>query len=59
MNLNVDTIWYTRYRSTSNVDFGEAAPTQLLTIKNQPAIPRNNNPRIKGNTTLFTNIMQP
>jgi hypothetical protein len=42
MNLNVDTSWYTRYRSTSNVDFGGAAPAQLLTIKNQPAIPRNN-----------------
>jgi len=43
MNLNVDTSWYTRYRSTSNVDFGGAAPAQLLTIKNQPAIPRDNN----------------
>jgi hypothetical protein len=42
MNLNVDTSWYTRYRSTSNVDFGGSAPAQLLTIKNQPAIPRNN-----------------
>jgi hypothetical protein len=42
MNLNVDTSWYTRYRTTSNVDFGGAAPAQLLTIKGQPAIPRNN-----------------
>jgi hypothetical protein len=42
MNLNVDTSWYTRYRSTSNVDFGGSTPAQLLTIKNQPAIPTNN-----------------
>ena len=42
MNLNVDTSWYTRYRSTSNVDFGGASPAQLLTIQHQPAIPRNN-----------------
>jgi hypothetical protein len=41
MNLNVDTSWYTRYRLTSNVDFGGSAPAQLLTIKNQPAIPTN------------------
>ena len=39
MELNVDTSWYTRYRSTTNPDFG-AAPVQLLTIANQPAIPR-------------------
>ncbi len=39
MNLNVDTSWYTRYRSTANVDFGGASFAQLLTIKNQPAIP--------------------
>jgi Ferritin-like domain len=42
MKLNVDTSWYTRYRSTSNVDFGGGTPAQLLTIKNQPAIPRDN-----------------
>jgi hypothetical protein len=42
MNLNVDTSWYTRYRLTSNVDFGGSAPAQLLTIKRQPAIPRDN-----------------
>ena len=42
MELNVDTSWYTRYRLTSNVDFGGSAPAQLLTIKNQPAIPRDN-----------------
>jgi hypothetical protein len=42
MNLNVDTSWYTRYRSTSNVDFGGSPPAQLLTIHHQPAIPRDN-----------------
>ena len=42
MELNVDTSWYTRYRSTSNVDFGRSAPAQLLTIKGVPAIPRTN-----------------
>ncbi len=40
MALNVDTSWYTRYRSTTNPDFG-ASFAQLLTITNQPAIPTN------------------
>jgi hypothetical protein len=40
MGLNVDTSWYTRYRSTANPDLG-GSPGQLLTIKHQPAIPRN------------------
>ena len=39
MNLNVDTSWYTRYRSTANPDFGAPSFAQLLTIKHQPAIP--------------------
>jgi Ferritin-like domain len=38
--LNVDTSWYTRYRSTQNSDLGATFP-QALTIKNQPAIPLN------------------
>ena len=42
MALNVDTSWYTRYRSTSNPDFG-ASFAQLLKITNQPAIPTSNN----------------
>jgi Ferritin-like domain len=42
MSLNVDTSWYTRYRSTANPDFG-ASFAQLLTITNQPAIPTNDN----------------
>jgi hypothetical protein len=41
MNLNVDTSWYTRYRSTANPDVGGSSFAQLLTIKNQPAIPTN------------------
>ncbi|MBV9422524.1 MAG: ferritin-like domain-containing protein [Solirubrobacterales bacterium] len=60
MNLNVDTSWYTRYRSTANVDFGGASFAQLLTIKNQPAIPptkadENNPARIQAiaNTAAF------
>jgi hypothetical protein len=40
MKLNVDTSWYTRYRSTQNPDFGATFP-QAVTINNQPAIPLN------------------
>src|SRR5438128_499924 len=36
--LNVDTSWYTRYRSTRNPDFGATFP-QAVNIANQPAIP--------------------
>jgi ferritin-like protein len=36
--LNVDTSWYTRYRSEQNPDFGATFP-QAVTIVNQPAIP--------------------
>jgi Ferritin-like domain len=36
--LDVDTSWYTRYRSTRNPDLGASFP-QAVTIKNQPAIP--------------------
>lgn len=36
--LDVDTSYYTRYRSTENPDFGVTFP-QALTIMNQPAIP--------------------
>lgn len=39
MHLNVDTSWYTRYRSTTNPDFGATFP-QALTITNRTAIPR-------------------
>jgi hypothetical protein len=39
MNLNVDTSWYIRYRSTTNPDFGATFP-QAIKINNRPAIPR-------------------
>ncbi len=37
-SLDVDTSWYTRYRSSTNPDFGAKFP-QAITIRNQPAIP--------------------
>ena len=40
MKLNVDTSYYTRYRSTQNPDFGATFP-QAVKINNQPAIPLN------------------
>jgi Ferritin-like domain len=39
MQLNVDTSWYIRYRSTTNPDFG-AAFQQAIKIVGRPAIPR-------------------
>jgi hypothetical protein len=36
--LNVDTSWYTRYRSDQNPDLGATFP-QAVTIPNEPAIP--------------------
>ena len=39
MHLNVDTSWYTRYRSKQNPDMGASFP-QAVTIQNRPAIPR-------------------
>jgi Ferritin-like domain len=38
MKLNVDTSWYTRYRSKLNPDFGATFP-QAVDIQNEPAIP--------------------
>ena len=38
MELDVDTSWYIRYRSTRNPDLG-ASFSQAVTIRNQPAIP--------------------
>jgi hypothetical protein len=40
LNLNVDTSWYTRYRSEENPDFGATFP-QAVHIVNEPAIPLN------------------
>jgi Ferritin-like domain len=39
-DLNVDTSWYTRYRSPQNPDFGATFP-QAVNIHNEPAIPLN------------------
>jgi hypothetical protein len=41
MKLTVDTSWYTRYRSSTNPDFGVTFP-QALTLTNVPGIPRTN-----------------
>jgi len=42
MHLNVDTSWYTRYRSSGNPDFGDSF-SQVATIVNRPAIPLHDN----------------
>jgi hypothetical protein len=42
MNLNVDTSWYLKYRGTGNPDLG-ATFGQVVTIKDRPAIPLNDN----------------
>jgi Ferritin-like domain len=41
MHLNVDTSWWTRYRSTENPDFGNTFP-QAVNIVNRQAIPISN-----------------
>jgi hypothetical protein len=43
--LTVDTSWWTRYRSTTNPDFGATFPDAVPTLKTgqHAAIPRNNN----------------
>jgi hypothetical protein len=38
LHLNVDTSWYTRYRSKTNPDFGAKFP-QAITINDRPTIP--------------------
>jgi hypothetical protein len=40
MNLNVDTSWFVRYRSTTNPDLGATFP-QAITLNGVTAIPRN------------------
>jgi hypothetical protein len=42
MNVNVDTSWYLRYRSSGNPDFGNTFG-QVATIKNRPVIPLQDN----------------
>ncbi len=55
MQLNVDTSWYVRYRSTSNPDFGAKFP-QAIALNDVTAIPRSDadykgasNSNFKGN----------
>jgi hypothetical protein len=40
LHLNVDTSWYTRYRSEDNPDFG-ASFQQAVNIRSEPAVPLN------------------
>jgi Ferritin-like domain len=42
MNLNVDSSWYLKYRSSGNPDFGTTFG-QVVSIVNRPAIPLNDN----------------
>ena len=55
MSLTVDTSWYTRYRSTTNPDFG-AAFNQAIDLVNVPAIPRNNAALGLSNIQAIANI---
>jgi hypothetical protein len=55
MNLTVDTSWYTRYRSSSNPEFGATFP-QALTLANVPAIPRTNADFGLSNIQAIANI---
>ena len=55
MNLNVDTSWFVRYRSTANPDLGATFP-QAVTLNGVTAIPRSDadyegktNPNFPGN----------
>jgi len=55
MNLNLDTSWYVRYRSTTNPDLGATFP-QAITLNGVTAIPRTDadydgksNPNFPGN----------
>jgi hypothetical protein len=48
-NLNVDTSWYTRYRSEENPDFGATFP-QAVQIVGEPAIPMNDSDTPPGMT---------
>jgi hypothetical protein len=56
--LNVDTSWYVRYRSTTNPDLGATFP-QAITLTNVTAIPRtdddfngDSNPNFPGNNHI-------
>jgi hypothetical protein len=56
MNINVDTSWYTRYRSTSNPDLGGGPYPQAITLTNVPAIPRTNADLNLSNIQTIANI---
>jgi hypothetical protein len=58
MQLNVDTSWFVRYRSTTNPDLGASFP-QAITLNGVTAIPRNDadfngaaNPNFPGNNHI-------
>ena len=55
MNITVDTSWYTRYRSTTNPDFGATYP-QAITLANVPGIPRTNADFALSNIQAIANI---
>jgi hypothetical protein len=55
MNTTVDTSWYTRYRSTTNPDFGATFP-QAITLTNVPGIPRTNADFGLSNIQAIANI---
>ncbi len=48
MHLDVDTSWYTRYRSVSSPDFGASFP-QAIKIVDRPAIPRTDSDFVDAN----------
>jgi Ferritin-like domain len=58
MNLNVDTSWWTRYRSsTMNPDFGDTFP-QAVTIENRTAIPRSDDDLAGSTATSISDHLQ-
>ena len=60
MDLNVDTSWFIRYRSTTNPDFGATFP-QAVTITGRTAIPKTdadfgpNNPSVTNHIQVIAN----
>jgi len=60
MDLNVDTSWFIRYRSTTNPDFGATFP-QAVTITGRTAIPKTdadfgpNNPTVTNHIQVIAN----
>ena len=58
MNLNVDTSWWTRYRSsTMNPDFGDTFP-QAVNIVNRTAIPRSDDDLAGSTPTSISDHLQ-